>query len=80
MCMHMTVCVCAAETFTIQGQKLTHCLVADESGSIHMSVWNLIGALQLGDILHLKNGYCNLFRDSLILYVNRQSTLERVGL
>jgi hypothetical protein len=55
-------------------------LVADQTGSIWLSLWDEQG-LQLmpGDIVQLRSGYCTLFKNALVLYTGRHGTLERVG-
>ena len=54
--------------------------IADNTGSIYISVWGKAGEyLDVGDICVIKNSYCNLFRNSMMVYVGKGGTLTRVG-
>lgn len=48
-------------TATKDDKRLSHCLVADGTASIHLSLWDNQGeSLQPGDILHLSGGCVSL--------------------
>lgn len=69
-----------APTKTKDGNVISHCLVADHSGSIHFSLWDTPGdGPQVSDIIRLTSGYCSLFKNSLNLYAGKHGLLERVG-
>eukprot|EP01089_Gocevia_fonbrunei_P005500 TRINITY_DN15955_c0_g1_i1.p1 TRINITY_DN15955_c0_g1~~TRINITY_DN15955_c0_g1_i1.p1 ORF type:complete len:165 (-),score=23.48 TRINITY_DN15955_c0_g1_i1:59-553(-) len=69
-----------AVTKTKENHTISHCLIADNTASIHLSLWDSQGdSLQPGDIIRLSGGYCTLFKNSLILYSGRYGNLERTG-
>jgi len=62
------------------GDTITQCLVADQSGSIIISLWDDVGDIvKTGDILQLRGGYCTIHKGELKLYVGRHGLLERIG-
>lgn len=70
----------SAAEVTKDGHRVLQVLVADESGSIALSLWDsYLEIAQPGSILALSRGYCTLFKGSAILYVGKHGTLQRVG-
>jgi hypothetical protein len=66
-------------TVTKEGNVLSQVLVADQSGSIYLSLFDDMGSLvKPGDILSL-DGYTSLYRGSLSLYVGRNGLLKKMG-
>ncbi|KAM6945351.1 SOSS complex subunit B2-like [Aplochiton taeniatus] len=62
------------------GHVVRSCKVADNSGSITLSVWDDVGALiQTGDILRVTRGYAALWNGCLTLYTGRGGELHKLG-
>ena len=60
--------------------RVARALVADESGSVFLSVWDDdIEALAPGDILRITGGYTSLFKDVLNLYTGQHGVLMKIG-
>jgi replication factor A1 len=52
-------------------------IVGDESGCILLSLWDdAISKAEIGKTYTIKNGYVNVFRNSMRLNVGRQGTME----
>jgi hypothetical protein len=69
-----------ASSHTKAGDKVTPFVVADETAAVSLSVWDAPeGSFRPGDIIELRNGNTALFKDSLTVYANRHSRLERTG-
>jgi len=67
-------------TKTKDEHQIAHALVADNTASVQLSIWDAQDAwIQVGDIIRLKGGYCTLFKNSLILYSGRHGSVERIG-
>ena len=75
-CIHL---ILESPVVTKEGNVLSRVLVADQSGSIYLSLFNEVGeAVKPGDILSL-DGYASLYRGSLSLYVGRGGRVRRSG-
>ncbi|XP_035301713.1 SOSS complex subunit B2-like [Cricetulus griseus] len=62
------------------GHEVRSYKVADETGSITISVWDEIGELiQTGDIIRLTRGYASMWKGCLILYTGRDGELQKIG-
>eukprot|EP01135_Chromosphaera_perkinsii_P003465 Nk52_evm3s244 gene=Nk52_evmTU3s244 len=71
-----------SSSFTTKaGETTTKLWVADGTASIEVMVWeDIIRYVEPGDVLCIRAGYCQIFRNGLTLYVgSRHSTIERVG-
>eukprot|EP01117_Protostelium_nocturnum_P017977 TRINITY_DN740_c0_g1_i3.p1 TRINITY_DN740_c0_g1~~TRINITY_DN740_c0_g1_i3.p1 ORF type:complete len:113 (-),score=6.41 TRINITY_DN740_c0_g1_i3:166-504(-) len=67
-------------TKTKDNHNITHTLVADQTASIHLSLWDDVGeVIQPGDLIRLCGGYTSLFKNSLILYVGKYGSIQRIG-
>lgn len=63
-----------------QGSIVQTWLVADETGSVEMALYDQhVAAFAGGNILRLLNGYSSLHRGQLRLYVGAAGQLRRVG-
>eukprot|EP00457_Paulinella_chromatophora_P016610 gb/GEZN01017452.1/.p1 GENE.gb/GEZN01017452.1/~~gb/GEZN01017452.1/.p1 ORF type:complete len:159 (-),score=21.02 gb/GEZN01017452.1/:223-699(-) len=57
---------------------VSRALVADETGSIRLSLWNeFIDAFQPGDIINLHNGCTQVYQNQMMLYVGK-GKLQRI--
>ncbi|KAL5260422.1 hypothetical protein ACHWQZ_G010522 [Mnemiopsis leidyi] len=62
------------------GQTVKACLVADQTGSVELSLWSpWCDSIQESDILQLSNCYMGVFCNSLVVYVGRSGTVAKVG-
>jgi hypothetical protein len=76
---YMYVHLLESPVVTKEGNILSRVLVADQSGSIYLSLFDEVGeAIKPGDILSL-DGYTSLYRGSLSLYVGRGGRIRRTG-
>jgi len=65
---------------TKDGHSISHCLVADDTACLKLSLWDShISELSGGDILKLTNGYCTLYKSVMTLYVGKTGKLQRTG-
>ncbi|KAM0684288.1 TFIIH/NER complex ATP-dependent 5'-3' DNA helicase subunit [Mitosporidium daphniae] len=66
---------------TKDGHEIFTVLVADESGSIELYVWDELGSpIRPGDILRLQMGMAQKFKDGVLrLYLSKISVLRRIG-
>lgn len=63
---------------TRTGKKVAEALVGDESGVVLMTLWEEnIDKLEIGETYVLKDGYTNLFQDTLRLTVGRTGSIEK---
>lgn len=54
------------------GQKLKTCRVADQTGSVDLSLWSpWCDAVQESDIIQLKDSYTGIYQNFLTLYIGR---------
>jgi len=57
--------------------KVSDALVADETGSIYMTLWDdNIDKVKEGDVIDVKNGYVSLFKGSMRLNIGRFGSFE----
>ena len=57
--------------------RVGEALVGDETGSIYLTLWDdPIDEIEIDQILHIKNGYVNLFRGSMRLNLGRYGSYE----
>lgn len=57
--------------------KVVDALVADETGSIYMTLWDdNIEKAKEGDVIDVKNGYVSLFKGSMRLNIGRFGSFE----
>eukprot|EP01119_Soliformovum_irregulare_P024181 TRINITY_DN8606_c0_g1_i1.p1 TRINITY_DN8606_c0_g1~~TRINITY_DN8606_c0_g1_i1.p1 ORF type:complete len:160 (+),score=15.15 TRINITY_DN8606_c0_g1_i1:1-480(+) len=67
-------------TVTKDGHLMTTALIADETASVSLCVWDEQGKwLRPGDIFRMKGGFTTMFKNQMILYAGRQGVLERTG-
>ena len=59
--------------------RVTEALVGDDSGCILLTLWdNAIDDVSVDDVIAIKNGYVNTFRESMRLNVGRYGTREKI--
>eukprot|EP00462_Mataza_sp_D1_P027999 CAMPEP_0175176982 /NCGR_PEP_ID=MMETSP0087-20121206/34117_1 /TAXON_ID=136419 /ORGANISM="Unknown Unknown, Strain D1" /LENGTH=101 /DNA_ID=CAMNT_0016468877 /DNA_START=34 /DNA_END=339 /DNA_ORIENTATION=- len=60
--------------------RVSRTLVADESASVTLSLWDdLIDLLHAGDIISITNGYTTTFKNQFTLCVGKKGQLFKVG-
>ncbi|XP_040580055.1 SOSS complex subunit B1 [Lepeophtheirus salmonis] len=65
---------------TKDGHEVRTVKVADKSGSVNLSVWDLPGKLiNCGDIVKLSKVYTNVWKNCLTLYIAKGGELSKVG-
>jgi replication factor A1 len=59
--------------------RVSRSIIADDSGSVVLSLWDdQVDLVQPGDILKL-NGYTALFKDSLTIYTGQHGSMSKIG-
>lgn len=69
----------SSPTITKSKQEVRCVKVADETGSVNMSVWDYLGrTLVPGDILRMEGGYSAMWKMHLTVYLGRKATLYQL--
>jgi replication factor A1 len=59
--------------------RLAELLVGDDTATVLLTLWDEnVDRFDVGDVIHIQNGYANLFRGSLRLNVGRYGEVEKV--
>lgn len=60
--------------------KITRFLVADQTASIYMNIYDELGdLLQPGDILYINGAYTSIYQDQLLLYEGKTGKIHKIG-
>ena len=60
--------------------RITRFLVADQTASIYMNIFDELGdILQVGDILYINGAYTSVFQDQLLLYEGKTGKIHKIG-
>lgn len=59
--------------------RISEALIGDESGCIYLSLWDdNIDAFEVGDTVHVENGYVSVFRESMRLTAGKYGTVTKI--
>ncbi|KAF5141472.1 oligonucleotide oligosaccharide-binding fold containing 2b [Vairimorpha ceranae] len=64
-------------TLTKDNDKIYTYLVADESGSIEASIWNIL--LDIGDIIYIYDAYVSSFKERKRIFKSGNGYIRRIG-
>lgn len=60
--------------------KVCNAIIQDDTGAVAMTLWNDdCDKVQLGDIIHITNGYCGEYKGDKQVSTGRNGKLEIVG-
>jgi len=64
---------------TGQQHRVAEFLVADDSGSVLLSLWDdSIDSVEIGASYEIKNAYVNVFKNSMKLNTGKYGTMEKI--
>ncbi len=59
--------------------RISEALIGDESGCIYLSLWDdNIDVFEVGDTVHMENGYVSVFRESMRLTAGKYGTVTKI--
>ncbi|WUR03808.1 SOSS complex subunit [Vairimorpha necatrix] len=62
---------------TKDNDKVYTYLVADETGSIEASIWNIL--LEIGDLICIEDAYVSLFKERKRIFKSGNGNIRRIG-
>lgn len=67
-------------TKTKENREVRSCKVADQTGSINVSIWDAPGQLLVpGDIVRITKSYAAIWRNCLTLYTGKNGDVQKIG-